>query len=180
MASSNFSKISCKTCKRLVSRLNFHRHVKSFHLLCPQCLTLESRAKHPCFGSRLLSRSSFFSRAEGDDTSPGPLTSNIYIPMEARADCVGAMTAVLAGRALMDTDLYTPAFFLLAHAQRSCLACTAGRTASPVFHDLHTCRLNSTLIIDSLAPLVCHLFNIHHTAELNHFFCTFLQENTLP
>ena len=149
---------TCSLCKRRASRTNYRRHEKTFHLLCPKCLSLESRTKHPCFGQRLLSKTKAFQLLNNqcDDEKLTPVTCGIFVPVEVRSDCVDSLRACLAARSFLDNDLFTPALFLLAKLMRSCI---------------------QSFMAENLY-LTCLLFNIEYSEKSLHFIQTFLEDNT--
>lgn len=192
----------CGFCAKNVSRTNFTRHARSFHLMCPKCLRLEARAKHPCFGARILTQTqwlnlnntnpqnqtmdsstsngqnSFLELSNVANVSERPITSGVFIPIEMREDCLAALTACLAARQFLDHDLYTPALFLLSKLQRSCLACMSGKDGKIDMADFHSCRLYISQIMSDNCELTCNLFNVEYSDRSKQFFQNFLHENS--
>lgn len=165
-------KTVCPFCNRSASRTNGHRHAQSFHFLCSVCLSLERRTKHRHFTVQTLGRKQLVS--DVGFTSP-PFTSNCYIPMECRSDCVQAMLRVLAAKHILETDIYSPALFLLAMIQRNCLACLSN---SPALNDLHICRSSIDSFMGRFSEIVCILFGIDHSEEVLDTIRSFLLERT--
>lgn len=179
-------KFRCLFCKKFSSKANYHRHEKSWHLLCPKCLSLQPKSRHPCFGARTVPKNKLFSlRKEGEEEEElgagiecGPLVSGVYIPIEMRADCVKAVLRCMAARELLDTDLLTPALFLLAHLRRTCIACQASTDSG--FQDFHSCRLQIDTCLKDLGELTSLLFNIDWNDRTESFLRQYLFENTFP
>jgi hypothetical protein len=176
----------CQLCSKPTTTLNALRHSRNRHILCPFCGCLASRVKHPCFGLKLLSRSALFKVAE-PLTEGAPPISNIFIPIEIRVDVGSALRAILSGRELLDTDVYTPALFLLAKLRRTCLGCLNPLLGRPSASDpdpdldlpsFHTCRSTLAATIDTFGELACNLFNIQNTPQVHKFFTVYLTEHS--
>ena len=146
--------------------------------MCPSCLTLENKAKHPCFGAKTISRSKMF-RPQDVITQDLPMCSNIYVPVEMRADMVAALQSILSARELNDDDQFTAGFYILAKLKRSCMACLAGPLTSTAMGDFHSCRLSIPAFVTKYTRSVCHLFNVQHTPDVIKFLTVFLEENTI-
>lgn len=172
-------RFTCKICSKpkSVSRMNYFRHNRTHHLLCPHCLSIESKCKHACFGSRLLSRSQML-RMNNDPDPLAPPTSSIFIPMEMRTDCLAAFQTILAARDLLDNDIYSVAFYLLARLKRSCLACMGSTVNSGFLKDYHTCQLHIKDIMENISETVFCLFNVRSDEKSYAFLSSFLAENT--
>ena len=171
---------TCSLCKNRASRANYRRHEKTFHLLCPKCLSLESGTKHPCFGRRLLSKTKAFKLMENNwvDEEMTPTTCGIFVPLELRKDCVDSLRACLAARTFLDNDLFVPALFLLAKLMRTCIACMAAKEGNYAMSEFHSCRMNIQPFLDQNLYLTCLLFNIECNEKSIHFIQSFLEENT--
>lgn len=177
MASNN--KVQCNFCNRMASKSNYNRHAKTFHLLCPNCLSLESRSRHKCFGAQLISKSKIFTRLNKTSEYEGGVTSTgIFIPMEMRGDCLAAMLRCLAARQLLDTDIWTPALFLLAILRRGCIACMAANDGAESLREFHNCRLQAGDILNVYGDLSCMLFNIEYDDKAQFFLRRFLEDNS--
>lgn len=164
------------------------------------CFKLSSKARHPCFGAKILTPSQWVSmnnpaaeyrKEDLPGTSPGiftpavtpniyerPLTSQVFVPFELREDCLAAVTACLAARMFLDNDLFTPCQFLLSKLKRNCLACMSGEEGKEALADFHSCRSYIPQLMAENCELTCQLFNVTYSERAVQFFYNFLMENS--
>lgn len=168
----------CNYCLRKGSISNISRHQKSFHLLCAKCFKLSSKARHPHFGAKLLSRSKLLKQAYPPDFY-FPVVSGIWVPVELRGDIYKAMQMCLVSRELLDQDIWTVGMFLLAILRRGCLACMAGKEGeNGCLSEFHNCRLTCNDVLDKYFELACLLFNINPDMDARIFLHNYLQEHS--
>lgn len=189
----------CGFCKKKVSSVNFTRHSKSFHLICPRCYKLAPRCRHACFGAKLLTPTEWVRMSNEQNTTQElpvlgnqtiftpavkpnilerPLTSFVFCPIELREDCLAILTSCLAARHFLDHDLFTPAQFLLSKLQRNCLSCMSGKSGKVSLADFHSCRSYIPQLLADNCELTCHLFNVTYSERAVQFFYEFLVENS--
>lgn len=163
----------CPLCSNLLpekgkkERPNIGRHSKTFHLLCPRCLRLEHRVKHPHFGTQLLRRSQLLEPGFGEEMNEDPVAL-VFVPVQIRSDIWSITEALLAAREWMDNDIFTIFFFLLAKLRRTCLACLSQTVTTEVkdtsvFSDLHTCHTNTDIFLREYLSLTFRMFNVKET-----------------
>lgn len=164
-------------CDKKTRAQNYQRHSAAQHLFCLNCMSLGSKAKHPCFGARSLKRSTIFLQ-QSSNGGLLPLTSNIFAPIEVRSDLAKAILPVLSARGVFDDCIYAPLFFLLSLHWCRCLMCRAkivltsqlDRDSLIQISTFHSCAENVEQSLADYFELTCAIFNVEPTETIKAWF----------